>query len=207
MFCLLSRAYIITPLIAALCSLAACTPSYMQSSSEAIARKLQIYDDYSIERWHHHSFAHSAGFCIGSQQLAAFDRDSLLQTIADSFSQQFRQSVVVDPMLGLHAARQHMLCSTSDYLAYVDQLQTLCPPVEDAAGEQIEPVASGDCGEQFSSLRLSITIVAVPTATVIDRIQITAKKSWTGWQGGGDQPQLAQLMNRLAQTLAGEAQR
>jgi len=174
----------------ALVLLTACTPEFARQKTLEIGGQARLLDSVDIQRGNQRLLMKQAQVCLVSD----FDKDSasiLLTTMLSAFIGYFAAvGVEHEPMDYLRAITT-AACPGAEYLFFVQ-------PLEPSA------CASGDIQPCNHPHRFVITIVSRGDQSVIDRITLTAKKSFIPINSS-DQAYLRKVFEHLAETLTGGA--
>ncbi len=171
-------------------ALSACTPAYTRQTGDEVAAQVGLRDSVDIKRNNQRMLSRQARICLISEVSDTPAGANLLRTMQAGFNGYFLAvGVESEPMDYLRVVANPP-CPATDYVFYV---------------QPIGPAACSQDGTQCSypSAQYTLTVVSIIDHSLVDRIDVTVKKSFLGGSSAEETQRLQRIFEQLVIALTG----
>ncbi len=165
-------------------SVMGCHPSYTVQQTELMGRKLGVYNDYEIRRWHHHVIPLETPLCLSVGVLDPLDSAQVLGLAKMAFGPAFSQVSVV----GAGVSQQNALQQCHGYKGFLVHIDLLSLTEDE---------------HSIDTVGLVVAVVDIEAKKPVDKITVSTQASRFKSMRGGVEDSLLVPLQQVAKALGG----
>lgn len=183
--------------------LAACQPSFIADETESFSRQLGVIEDFDISRWHSRVFSHDSRFVFYTSSADKEVQKAINMAGTSAFKRHFAAAESSDANSRGQAKADARMVG-AHFLVVIEILSSQTDVDGNKVKErnhkkvQVSEKVYKIEGEPYKSVEILMTIIAMNTDTIVDKVSLASDKLFKPYPG------LNKLLQDPMQAVASE---